>query len=353
MKCATPTRSCSKSPASWPLWSPAKLRFAIIFLGASLPTPNAGSARPIVPESIFRWREAWRPPPAPASSQWPRIEQLVSAVLQEAAFIHALRVEQGFDPARARLRASPSFELILDLRRSISNLITAENQRLLKLDQQAHADATATRRSLVIGFVLNVGLLASAFWLIRDDFRLRREQAASLAQMNEKLERKVFERTAEIAKSNAALEVENLERQWAFASLERFQRHNELIINSIVEAVVVISATGVVLRINQAAQHWTGFTHEQWIGRRLATILRPAANQAAPVDWSSHPVAQALRKGQATTLQGMVLICQDRPDAVCSLRLQPIHDGGKVVAGILCFNLASTASEKGPNPAPA
>lgn len=268
---------------------------------------------------------------------WERLAQLSSEMREVGARVVESRRREGLEASRLLLLGSPAYEHLLELRRQVSALTQKENERLLTRDQRAHQNEAMTRRVIGTGLMINFALLALGFWLIRDDLRLRRIRAFTLAKSNELLEQKVFERTAEITKANAALEVENLERQWAFHALERHQRHNELIIHAVEEGVIVASSTGVVLRANRAAEKLTALTHDELIGRRLLSLLVPPGSWDESNGWRSHPVAQALQTGQNSDPLELLLVGKDATQRRCACRIQPLLDGGKVVAGILCF----------------
>jgi two-component system cell cycle sensor histidine kinase/response regulator CckA len=99
------------------------------------------------------------------------------------------------------------------------------------------------------------------------------EQA--LAQVRDELERRVEERTAELARANADLraEIENHER---FAATLRAseERYRELF-DSANDLVWVHDLDGKITAINKAAQHITGYTQEDALRLNLAQLVAP------------------------------------------------------------------------------
>lgn len=265
------------------------------------------------------------------------IERGIQALLERGKQAVAARQARGFDAGKGIAMAPGAIEELKVIRRSVSEALQKENAILQERDRAAQSDAATTRRVLGAGAAVNFLILAFGYWLVRDDLRIRRMHAALLGNANELLERKVLERTAEITKANAALEVENLERQWAFHSLERHQRHNEIIIHAVGEGVLVVSQSGVVLRANKAVETRTGWAHDELVGKKLGQILDAPGDRTRPGTWAAHPVAAVMKSGKPASGERMRLLKNNGGQTDCVANIQPIFDSGNVVAAIVCF----------------
>ena len=141
-----------------------------------------------------------------------------------------------------------------------------ENRLLHEREQKLQRHTQRTEQLLYGGAGLNIVLLALAFYAVRRDLNLRREATALLEQ-------KVKERTAELAAANSKLQIENLEQKWGQASLGRLVRHHELILNSIREAIFVISRNGHIISSNAAAAELAGAESSRLVGKSIYTLI--------------------------------------------------------------------------------
>src|SRR5262249_52236883 len=111
----------------------------------------------------------------------------------------------------------------------------------------------------VLAFVL-VGLSGVA---VSRDLTKRRQAEQALAALNAELEHRVEERTAELVRTNTALQQEIAERQRAELVIREQGERFRVTLASIGDAVIVTDPSGQVTFLNTVAQALTGWTSEE------------------------------------------------------------------------------------------
>jgi diguanylate cyclase (GGDEF)-like protein/PAS domain S-box-containing protein len=131
----------------------------------------------------------------------------------------------------------------------------------------------------IAGFT--VTLLATTLLVSVSDTRRAREVAEHergarlLRQAHEQMERHVAERTAELARSNAALEAEVAEHQRTERALRASEDEARAIVDTAYDAYIAMDANGRVLDWNKNACQTFGWTRAQVLGKNLASLIIP------------------------------------------------------------------------------
>lgn len=268
-------------------------------------------------------------------AQLVRLETLLAARVEFARELVQARHDKGLDAARQLMTSDKSLEAMREIAQLVTQLTAREKALLLQREQAVHEHERTTRWIIFTGLGLNLVLLSFLFWIVRLDLALRRRAAAALAASNASLEARVRERTAELAASVESLEMENLERRWAQESSQRLNRHNELVINSISEGVLVISRRTTVLRINPAVVHFSGFNERELFGKSIDEIihLEPRAGDAG----RSHREILLLSMNEGSTLLGLkaTLNCKNGSTKPILYSSHPVRDKDKVVGTVV------------------
>jgi PAS domain S-box-containing protein len=219
-----------------------------------------------------------------------------------------------------------------------------ENQaRLLsERDRASFLQAQTTRWTVLGGLVLDLLLLGGAAWLIRDDLAARRRAAQLLQQTNEQLEARVRERTAELEATNQRLAAQNMEERWAKQAIEHQNRYNLLIIDSISDAVFVVTKLMNISRMNPAAVHLTGCEPVELIDKPLGSIVRLA--DAGATKPSFDPLARTLADGHELRDKPATITTRDGHATPVRLNVYPLRDRDKVVGGVVILQADSIAS---------
>jgi CHASE3 domain sensor protein len=253
--------------------------------------------------------------------------------LKKASDDAALREFLNEDTANGDLR---------ELSRLVEHFREYQARLLSERDRASFLQAQTTRWTVIGGLVLDILLLAGAAWLIRDDLAARRQAAQLLQQTNEQLEARVRERTAELEATNRRLATQNLEERWAKQAIEHQNRYNLLIIDSISDAVFVVTKLMNVSRMNPAAVHLTGCEPVELIDRPLGGIVRLAASGATKPSFD--PLARTLVDGHELRDKPATLTTKDGRTMPVRLDVYPLRDRDKVVGGVVILQAEPTAS---------
>lgn len=138
--------------------------------------------------------------------------------------------------------------------------------------------------------------------------RLRAEQESR--RLNDDLEGRVVERTAQLAVLNGELASRNrdVERanQKARQEIER-RKQSEEFLKTVVETtptlIVLADAAGKLLLFNRAAERVTGYSRDEVLGRRVAEVFQSPEWVSDLERWSAEPFAAELRSAHAIRLK--------------------------------------------------
>jgi len=282
------------------------------------------------------------------AAQQQKVLQLEALLVKRVDFTRSVvksREQDGLEGARQALAADSDGENFAAIKRAVRNLKDEENALLQQRDKDSYLQAQTTHWTVLSGVALNFLLMAFAAWLLRDDLSARRKAATALEEANAQLERKVKERTAELAQANQLLQKENLERRWSNQALEHQLRYSQLIINSISDLVLVVSKALNVSRINPTVVHQTGMPAHEIIGSPLNRVLRLADDDYAGSAVKPEPIATALKEGREIQDWPATLLNKSGQRAAVRFSVIPLRDQDKVVGGVITVRLC-------PDPAP-
>lgn len=170
-----------------------------------------------------------------------------------------------------------------------------------------------------------LGRLAKSFEVMRE-----------VLKANRVLELQVKEHAAELERTNAQLRAELLERRWGNQALEHQLRYNQLIIDSISEAVFVLTKALNISRINPAVVHLTGFEAADLVNQPLSDLVELEVTAPHLTD----PLGRALKEGHDLREQSALARDRRGGQVPVVLSLFPLRDKDKVVGGIAILRAA-------------
>lgn len=229
-----------------------------------------------------------------------------------------------------------------DLARRIEKFRERQSELLSERDRASFLQAQMTRWTVLSGVALDFLLLCGAAWLVRDALAARRLTNRLLKQSNEELEAKVRQRTTELSAANALLTAQNLEERWSKQALEHQNRYNLLIIDSIADAVFVVTKLTNISRMNPAAVHVTGFEPVDLVDRPLSRVVQLVGHDPAKATFD--PIARTLVDGHELRDKAAVIVAKNGQTTPVRLNVFPLRDRDKVVGGVVILEPAAPAS---------
>ncbi len=280
-----------------------------------------------------------------AHAQVLRLEELANRRNEWAEQVAARREANDTAGVQELLRADAGVDALGEIRRAVERLRGEQMALLANRDRESYLQAQKTRWVVGTGVALNFVLFGAVSWLIRDDLAVRRRAAEVLRAANEQLDTKVRERTTELATTNEQLTLENLERRWTNQALEHQLRYNQLIVDSVYDAVFVLTKALNVTRINPAVVHLTGWEAKDLLGGPLQRVVQLEEKNAEVALSQIGAISQALREGRE--LRERPAWVEDRRGrkVTAKVTLFPLRDRDKVVGGILIVHAASVSQE--------
>jgi signal transduction histidine kinase len=147
-----------------------------------------------------------------------RLETLKARVQDKIDFSNRkieLRRTQGRDAAIDFFLTGRDHALMDDIRSMVSEMKLEEMNLLHKRQTKADLNTKWSTFILVIGFAFSFSVLLAVHYFLNHEITRRRQAEAAAGRLNEDLERRVRERTAELADLNRQLEERNREVEHA------------------------------------------------------------------------------------------------------------------------------------------
>lgn len=296
----------------------------------------------------------------PSAVVGPELERWVRRRVELAEDLGAMSAETSPAERKQRLLAVEQVEAPRQVREIVTRLKERQISLLQERDQAAYRQGQTTRWTVYTAVVLLVGLLGASYWLVRDDVAARRRVTETLRGMNEELERRVGERTRELAAANEALVVENLERTWSNQTLEHQLRYSQLIINTIAEPILVVTLTLNVVRANAVVPACTGLVEKRIIGNPVGQLLRGPAEaeggegtgegrageqEGTGLGGGLAPMVAAMRQGRELHRMPARLRGSDGGWQPVRVSVYPVRDADRVVGAVLTVNLEDSGEK--------
>ena len=140
------------------------------------------------------------------------------------------------------------------------------------------------------------------------------------------LDRRVAQRTAELAAANEELRQEIADRNRAEEAFRRVEQQARAIVDSALDAVVVMDAEGVITDWNKQAEQTFGWTRPEALGRRMSETIIPAQYRLSHEQGLEH----FFKTGQGPVLNRRIEITALRRDGTefpVELTITPLKSG--------------------------
>jgi PAS domain S-box-containing protein len=213
-----------------------------------------------------------------------------------------------------------------DLEQRVAANRTLENRLSIDHEQMLQRHTRRTEQILYAGGGLIVILLGLAFAMVRRDLQARRN-AAALA------DERLRERGAELDALTDKWQLENLEKRWGQAALERVVGHHELVVNSIGEGVFVVSKNGQIIAANPAAADLTRREVHQLAGKSIGSVLLDG--DRLPFPWEKHFLRSALKNGQPVPTKPATVKQADGSLVDVQLACHPTRDQENLTGAVI------------------
>jgi PAS domain S-box-containing protein len=105
------------------------------------------------------------------------------------------------------------------------------------------------------------------------DITERKRAEAVTREIRDELERQVRERTTDLLRANELLEREVAERRRVEEAMRDSRARLQAILDTAVDAVVVIDAQGIIRQCNPAVERLLGFTSEELVGQNVCRLM--------------------------------------------------------------------------------
>jgi PAS domain S-box-containing protein len=239
--------------------------------------------------------------------------------------VDQLIIQDKMDEAR-EVMVKETLPLLNNYRDAWMAFLEVEEDQMNQAKDRSEASyATARRLSallVLMAIVVAIGIAAFVTRKLTTEMKEKERAKVAIRKLNEDLEKKVTERTEELARTAEALTQGVTERRAREEDLRRLAA----IVEYSDDAIVAMTLDGTVTDWNVGAERMLGFSRSEIIGQPVATI--------APPDHPSEPLEnlERLREGESVVRRESVRMRKDGKPVHVALTVSPIRNqDGRIV----------------------
>lgn len=162
----------------------------------------------------------------------------------------------------------------------------------------------------------------------------RKRIEEELEKYHHRLEELVEERTARLKTANKQLKKEIADRKLAEEKLAAEKEMLSVTLRSIGDAVITTDKNGIIILINSAAEHVTGWTQKEAAGTPLQEVFQIIDEKTRKP--CENPVEKVLDQGKASDLDtDTVLVSKDGTEKIIANSSAPIRDRTSNIIGVV------------------
>jgi PAS domain S-box-containing protein len=238
-----------------------------------------------------------------------------------------LLVNQGKTDEAREVMADETSPL-LDKYRDAWNAFLEYEQNQMNLAREQTKTSYATTRQLstllvLLAIAVAIGIAVFVTRKLTTEIQMGERAKIAIRKLNEDLERKVTERTEELARTVETLEGEVDERR----AREEDLRKLAAIVEYSDDAIIAIGLDGIVTNWNAGAERMLGFSRSEMIGKPIATVTHPSHRDEAFENQAR------LKRGDSVVRRESMRVRKDGKTIHVALTVSPIKDQDGRITG--------------------
>jgi PAS domain S-box-containing protein len=229
------------------------------------------------------------------------VTKLVTERLDNLRTVIALRKTQGFEAARNEVLTGKGKRFHDQIRRLIDQMKGDESALLAARETSARQSSRIAQSVTIGGGLLACVIVGLALLAVRRDFAGRLQAERALRDANDRLETRVRERTAQLARQASIIESSD-------------------------DAIASKDLTGIITSWNPGAERLFGYSAHEAVGKPMAMLIPPERSSEEPI------ILARIARGEMTEHFETVRVDKDGRKVDVSVTISPIRDEhGKVI----------------------
>jgi two-component system, cell cycle sensor histidine kinase and response regulator CckA len=261
-----------------------------------------------------------------------KIEQAGAPAGKSVSDLVDLLRQTGKENEAKAFMAEKALPLLNRYRDAWNNFMQYEEEEIVEAKARTEANYAAARQLSLALFLMAItvatGIAAFVTWQMTRDMQDRAQSKFAISKLNENLEKKVAERTEELARTVETLKGEVKGRR---AQEEGFRRL-AAIVESSDDAIIAITLNGIITDWNPGAERMLGYQRGEMIGQPISRIIPP--------DRLGEPnrSMQRLVGGDLVVHHETVRVTKDGRQIHVALTISPLRDvQGKIIGDSAIF----------------